>query len=208
MQTLVLCDDYWHPAHVPREGLSPLQDKGFTFDWVEDAREWSAGLMAAYPLVILTKSNHISSADKTGWMTDEVESAFVEHVRKGNGLLAIHSGTTGYQEKIILRSLLGGVFTHHPEQCDVTMELQTDHPLTTGIAPFTVKDEHYFMAMYDPEADIFMTSHSEHGQQPAGWRRREGAGRVAVLTPGHNREVWSHPPYQALLLNTLHWCGK
>ena len=193
MQTLVLCDDYWHPARVPREGLSRLQDEGFTFDWLEDARDWSAERMAAYPLVILTKSNHISSADKTGWMTDEVQSAFADYVRKGKGLLAIHSGTAGYQEMYILRSLLGGVFTHHPEQCAVTIELQTNHPLTTGISPFTIKDEHYFMAMYDSQIDIFMMTRSEHGEQPAGWRRTEGAGRVAVLTPGHNLEVWLHP---------------
>jgi type 1 glutamine amidotransferase len=207
MQTLVLCDDYWHPARVPREGLSALKDEGFAFDWIEDARDWSAERMAAYPLVILTKSNHISSADQSGWMTNDAQSAFVDYVRKGNGLLAIHSGTADYQEMPVLRSLLGGVFTHHPEQCAVTVEPQTSHPLTMGIPPFTVKDEHYFMAMVDPQADVFMTTHSEHGEQPAGWRRTEGAGRVAVLTPGHNLEVWLHPSYQALLLNVLRWCG-
>ncbi len=207
MKTLVLCDDYWHPARVPREGLNPLKEQGFTFDWIEDAREWSAERMAAYPLVILTKSNHVSSADKSAWMTEEVESAFADYVRKGNGLLAIHSGTADYQEKTILRSLLGGVFTHHPDQCVVTIEPQTSHSLTTDVAPFAVKDEHYFMAMYDSQADVFMTTRSEYGEQPAGWRRTEGDGRVAVLTPGHNLEVWLHPSYQALLLNTLRWCG-
>jgi type 1 glutamine amidotransferase len=207
MQTLVLCDDAWHPARVPREGLNPLKDQGFTFDWIEDARDWSAERMAAYPLVILTKSNHLSSSDQRGWMTDEVQSAFADYVRKGNGLLAIHSGTADYKGMPVLRSLLGGVFTHHPEQSAVRIEPHASHPLTTGIAPFTVKDEHYFMAMDDPQADIFMTTHSEHGEQPAGWRRTEGAGRVAVLTPGHNVEVWLHPSYQALLLNVLRWCG-
>ncbi|MCI0552198.1 MAG: ThuA domain-containing protein, partial [Anaerolineae bacterium] len=164
--------------------------------------------MAAYPLVILTKSNHISSSDKNGWMTDDAQSAFVDYVRKGNGLLAIHSGTADYQEMSVLRNLLGGVFTHHPEQCAVRMELLTSHPLTMGIPPFTLKDEHYFMAIVDPQADVFMATHSEHGEQPAGWRRTEGAGRVAVLTPGRNLEVWLHPSYQALLLNALRWCGK
>ena len=207
VQTLVLCDDYWYPARVPREGLSALKDQGFSFDWIEDARTWSPERMVVSPLVILTKSNHISSTDRNGWMTDEVQSAFADYVRKGNGLLAIHSGSADYQEMTVLRSLLGGVFTHHPEQCAVTVEPQTSHPLTTGIPPFTVKDEHYFMAMYDPQADVFMTTHSEHGHQPAGWRRMEGAGRVAVLTPGHNLDVWLHPSYQALLLNTLRWCG-
>jgi type 1 glutamine amidotransferase len=208
MQTLVLCADHWHPARVPRAGLSALKDKRFAFDWIEDARDWSAERMAVYPLVILTKSNQVSSSDQNGWMTDEAQSAFADYVRKGNGLLAIHSGTADYQEMPILRSLLGGVFTHHPEQCAVTIQPQTSHPLTTSISPFTVKDEHYFMAMYDAQADVFITSHSEHGEQPAGWRRMEGAGRVAVLTPGHNLEVWLHPSYQALLLNALRWCGR
>ena len=208
MKTLVLCDDYWHPARVPRAGLSGFNDQEFAFDWIEDAREWSASRMAAYPLVILTKSNHISSSDQSGWMTEEVQSAFADYVRNGNGLLAIHSGTAGYQEMPVLRSLLGGVFAHHPEQCAVTVEPQTGHPLAKAIPPFTLKDEHYFMAMYDPQVEVFVTSHSEHGEQPAGWRRREGAGRVAVLTPGHNLEVWLHPSYQALLLNALRWCGR
>jgi uncharacterized protein len=208
MQTLVLCDDYWHPARVAREGPSALKEKEFNFDWIEDARDWSAERMTAYPLVILTKSNHISSADQSGWMTDDTQAAFADYVRQGNGLLAIHSGTADYQQMPVLRSLLGGVFTHHPEQCAVRIEPQTNHLLTMGIPPFTVKDEHYFMAMVDHQADVFMTTHSEHGEQPAGWRRMEGAGRVAVLTPGHNLEVWLHPSCQALLLNTLRWCGK
>jgi|SRR5688572_21449351 len=208
MQTLVLCDDAWHPARVPREGLSLLKDQGFTFDWIEDARDWSAEQMAAYRLVILTKSNHISASDQRGWMTDEVQSTFADYVRKGGGLLAIHSGTADYQEMPILGSLLGGVFTHHPEQCAVTVEPHTSHPLTMGIPPFTVKDEHYFMTMYDSQAEVFMTSLSKHGEQPAGWRRTEGSGRVAVLTPGHNLEVWLHPSYQALLLNVLRWCSR
>src|SRR5215208_901074 len=115
MQILVLCADFWHPARVPREGLSGLEDQGFTFDWIEDARDWSAERMANYPLVILTKSNHISSSDQSGWMTDDVQMAFADHVHQGNGLLAIHSGTAGYEQMPVLRSLLGGVFTQHPE---------------------------------------------------------------------------------------------
>lgn len=207
MQTLVLCDDYWHPARVPREGLGLLKDKDFAFDWIEDARNWSAERMAAYPLVILTKSNNVSSSDQSAWMTDEVQAVFADYVQKGNGLLAIHSGTAGYQETPILRRLLGGVFTHHPEQCEVMMEPLTGHPLAKDAAQFILKDEHYFMEMHDPKVDVFMATRSEHGEQPAGWRKVEGDGRVAVLTPGHNLEVWQHPSFQALLLNTLRWCG-
>jgi type 1 glutamine amidotransferase len=208
MKALVLCDDYWHPAKVPREGLGALQGGEFTFDWIENAHDWSLERMAEYQLVILTKSNHVSSADKTEWMTEAVQEDFAEYVRKGNGLLAIHSGTAGYQETFILRSLLGGVFIRHPEQCQVTIRPQSGHPLSAGCDPFTIKDEHYFMTLDDPQVDVFMTTTSEHGEQPGAWTRSEGAGRVAVLTPGHNVEVWLHPTFQALLLNALRWCSK
>jgi type 1 glutamine amidotransferase len=208
MKTLVLCGDYWHRAQIARTGLEALPGREFSFDWIDDAREWSPERMMAYPLVILTKSNNVSSADQTQWMTDDVQEAFLAYVRNGNGLLAIHSGTAEYEQKPMLRSLLGGVFTHHPEQCPVTMIPHAGHPLTVGVDTFTLRDEHYFMAMDNPAVDIFMATTSEHGEQPAGWRRQEGNGRVVVLTPGHNQEVWLHPSYQALLLNCLRWCGK
>lgn len=208
MKVLVLCDDYWHPAHVPRQGLGALPVNPFTFEWIENAKDWSSEIMKTYPLVILTKSNNISSQDQTPWMTESIEAAFLEYVRQGHGLLAIHSGTAEYDQTRMLRKLLGGVFHHHPEQCAVQVVPRAGHLLCRNIDPFTVRDEHYFMEMDDMHADIFVTTQSEHGEQPGAWCRNEGSGRVAVLTPGHNLEVWLHASFQALLLNSLRWCGK
>jgi type 1 glutamine amidotransferase len=64
------------------------------------------------------------------------------------------------------------------------------------------------MEVDDPQADHFLTTVSEHGSQPGGWTRTEGAGRVCVLCPGHNVEVWLHSAYQVLLGNALRWCGR
>ena len=86
MRTLVLCDDYWHPARIARAGLGALHDSGCEFDWIEHAGEWSAERMAEYPLVVLTKANNISATDQQPWVTAAVEQAFLEFVRKGNGL--------------------------------------------------------------------------------------------------------------------------
>jgi len=208
MQIFVLCDDRWHPAQVVRKGLSGLEDTGFEFDWIENANQWSDERMAAYPAVILSKSNNISSADESPWMTEIVQQAFLKYVKRGNGLLAIHSGTAGYEQTAVLRALLGGVFREHPDQCPVTVEPVADHPLTGGSESFTLVDEHYQMDLDDRQADVFLKTRSVHGTQPGGWRRHEGEGRVCVLTPGHNLEVWQHPSYQRLMLNVLRWCSK
>jgi type 1 glutamine amidotransferase len=179
MRALVICDDHWHPASLVREGLAGINDGEFVFDWVEDAADWSPERMTACPLVILARSNR-SAAEETGWMTDGVQAAFADYVRSGNGLLAIHSGTADYENALVLRSILGGVFSHHPEQCPVTVEPHPGHPLAAGSHPFTVQDEHYFMEMDDQSVDLFVTTRSEHGEQPS---------------------------FQALLRNALRWCG-
>ncbi len=161
-----------------------------------------------YPVVVLTKSDNLSSSDPSGWISDSVQASLSAYVQRGNGLFAIHSGTAGYEQKPVLRALLGGVFAYHPEQCPVTVTPHLAHPLCDGSAPFTLQDEHYFMAMDDPGADVFIMTSSANGEQPGGWRRTVGEGRVAVLTPGHNLDVWLHPSFQALLRNALRWCGR
>jgi uncharacterized protein len=208
LPVLVLCDDYWHPARTARTGLAPLAAEGFAFDWIEDAREWSAERMAEYPAVLLTKSNNVSQVDNRPWVTKDVELAFHEYIRNGGGLLVIHSGSTGYGELPTLRALLGGVFASHPPQCPVAVEPVRSHPVTSGVTPFTVFDEHYFMSLDDTAAHVILTTTSEYGVQPGGWTRSEGDGRVCLLTPGHNLDVWLHPCYQTLIRNGLRWCGR
>lgn len=206
MRVLVICDDVYHPARTARTGLAPLAEQGFEFDWVEHANEWSAEQMAQYPVVLFTKANNVSAAEKTPWMTPRIEQAFCEYVEAGNGLLVVHSGTAGYKDAPRLRELIGGLFVSHPPQLDVTVELQEGHKLTAGCEDFTQRDEHYFMDMSDPDAAVFARSVSDHGSQPAAWTRTSGSGRVCVLTSGHNVEVWLHPSFQTLLQNCLHWC--
>src|SRR3712207_2242903 len=130
MRTLVLCDDYWHPARTARAGLAPLEDAGLAFDWIERAGDWSAQRMAEYPVVVLAKANNVSSSDRRPWVTEEVQAAFRSYVRSGHGLLVIHSGTVGYREAPVLRGVLGGVFASHPPQCPVTVEPKEEHTLT------------------------------------------------------------------------------
>jgi type 1 glutamine amidotransferase len=115
------------------------------------------------------------------------------------------SGLAGYDQLMVLRGLMGGVFIRHPPQCPVTVEPRAGHALAAGGATFTVADEHYFIDLDDDQADVFLTTASEHGTQPGGWTRTEGAGRVCVLTPGHNVEVWLDPSYQVIIQNALRW---
>ena len=104
-----------------------------------------------------------------------------------------------------MRNIAGGTFVSHPEPCLVTIELEAGHPLGLGVRSFTEMDEHYNIAFDASDAQVFAHSRSAHGVQPAGWIRLDGAGRVCVLTPGHNMAVWQRIEFQRLLQNGLNW---
>ena len=207
LPTLVLCDDAWHPAAVIQRGLAALADARFNFEFVTHGAQWSATMMNEFPLVVVVKANHLCAMDQTPWLTLKTQSAFREFVQRGGGLLLLHAGTC-YKDLPEMRGVTGGTFLSHPEQSPVTIEPKAGHPITDGVEKFTMQDEHYVMTLDDAAADVFLHSRSEHGVQPSGWTRSEGFGRVCVLTPGHNIEVWLHPSFQKLLLNTLRWVAK
>jgi len=213
MHVWVICDDYWHPAETVVKGLEPLKECGFAFEVTTNANELFSGeksfgdRLKEFPVILFAKSNNVSAEDRTQWVTDEVQQTLREYVENGGGLLAVHSGTASYKDMPAIRSLLGGIFTNHPPQCPVTVAPKEGHPITKGAKAFTLTDEHYFMVLDDPQADVFMTTGSEHGEQPGGWTRTQGKGRVCVLSPGHNLEVWLHPSFQTLLKNALNWCA-
>lgn len=207
MKILALVGDHYHPAQVPVQGLEPLKAQ-FALDIVEDGFAVDATLLRRYDVVLLSKSDCRTTEDNTPWLTPERQAALDAYVANGGGLLAVHSGIAGYNDNEGMRTLLGALFAWHPAQLEVALDPAQGHPLCQGVAAFAGMDEHYFVNRSPEAVEVFLTSRSRHGSVPAGWTRRHGAGRVAVLTPGHNVEMWWDANFQQLLANTLRWCGE
>jgi uncharacterized protein len=208
IRVLVMCGDKWHPAETARRGLGFLGNHGFECEFIEDRAKWSVNMITGFQIVMLARSNSVAAGGNHEWLTKDSERDFCAHVRRGIGLVVIHSGTVSCAGLPLMRSAIGGAFLRHPPQCLVTFEPKQGHPLTHSVKVFTATDEHYFVQMDDAQSDVFLHSSSRHGVQPAGWARSEGEGRVCVLTPGHNVEVWLHPSFQTLLVNALRWTAK
>jgi type 1 glutamine amidotransferase len=204
---LVCCDDFYHKGADVRRGLAPLiESEGLVVDWVDGCGLSSCAPLASYELILLAKTNVLSSQQpETLWIPEEDER-FVEYVNQGGRLLAVHAGLTYREHVPALRRLAGGHFMHHPPVCEVTVQGIAGHPLgLLADEAFTVTDEHYFMRIDASDAVPFLSSRSQHGEQVAGWTREEGRGRVCALTPGHFPEVWLHPTYQRLLMGAMEW---
>ena len=103
----------------------------------------------------------------------------------------------------------GSDYVGHPPQCGVTVRPSGTHPVTAGISPFTVRDEHYMIDVFAPDAKVILTSSSdtEAGTQTAGYVRTMGKGRFCCLTPGHNLAVYEMADFLKLLRQAIRWCA-
>jgi len=224
MRVLLICDDHYHPGEVPIEGIAPLRDKGFEFDIIRDGNEFKWEMLKDYNVVIMAKCDGVSPQDKSSWKTSAIQQAFVEYVEKGGGLLVAHNGTVAGQDTGVLDRLIGCKFKRHPNDSPVLVEPIKPHPITKGVESFWEADEHYQLEILADDIDVIIASYAhEQGSfkrreenpyfntpakiNPAGYVRKQGKGRVCVLTPGHHVDVWHNPEYQKVLENALRWCA-
>ncbi len=213
---LVLCDDLWHPGEVVRRGLMSIPQSQYAFDFVYDAKDiLTPEMIARYPLIICCKGNMINGGNHHEWFQPKVAevqpSDFESFVRRGGGYLALHGGLSWYlDDQTGMTRFNGCAFVRHPDRCDIDLRVtKPEHPVAQGVEGFTVRDEHYELAMTCEDADIFLRSASlTGGDQVAGYSRVMGEGRFCALTLGHILSAWEHPMYQRLILNAMDWCLK
>ena len=225
MKALLICDDHAHPGEVPIRGTAPLAEKGIDIEIMEDASYFDPAALPGYDVVIMVKCDHISPTDHTSWKTDAVQDAFIEYVENGGGLLVIHNGTVPGDNTQKLDKLAGCRFAFHPNDCPVTVQALKPHPITEGVEMFTEDDEHYRLEILAEDIDIFLASYAppqgskaKYDTEPyfnvpacisaAGYTRTQGKGRVCVLTPGHNHNVWANASFQRLVENAIKWCAN
>jgi len=225
MRVLMICDDFYHPGEVPIDGVQPLKEKGFQFDIITNANDFKPEMLSEYPVVLLSKCDEVSKADRVSWKTEAIQKAFVDYVENGGGLLAVHTATVAGKQTEALDKLLGCKFVFHPVDCPVTVQPLKPHPVTDGVGMFCETDEHYRLEILSDDVDIVMASYSPpqgdpekyetesyHNTpawiSPAGLVRTQGKGRVCVLTPGHLLPVWLNSDFQRTLENALRWCAK
>ena len=181
MKALLICDDYWHPGQTPIDGVEPLKQRGFEFDIIKNANDFTVDMLQKYPAVLMCKSDEISQTDKQPWKTDAVQKAFVNYIENGGGLIAVHSALvnsknyknahpsadSNHEGKLTagiegspLDNMIGCRFLGHPNNCPVTVQSVKPHPVTEGVSQFTEIDEHYRIEITSPDADVIAASYS------------------------------------------------
>jgi type 1 glutamine amidotransferase len=128
-----------------------------------------------------------------------------EFVRRGGGVLAIHSATASFKQEPRYFEILGGRFLTHGAIQTMTVYQITSPDDVFGNAPsFQIKDELYIHELA-PEMTIHFEAMHAGKPVPVVWTRRYGAGRVCYAMPGHTAESMQHPMVHHILKRGLAW---
>lgn len=212
---LVLIGDGPHePSHL-ETGLAPaFAAAGVIPHFTVDVRALSAENLTRVKLLVILRDGFMRPTDDPKsfycWVTKEQEQAVVDFVERGGGFLNLHNALGLYPDNgPYLKLAAGRYIGHGPLERFRVESLEPDHPITRGIAPFTVADEQHTPVVDHPRVRMLLKSRSDDGKEgDAGWVYEPGSGRLCHLACGHTREALLHPTYQQLMGNAMLWCVK
>lgn len=213
-----------HDHGHPKEKILPIIPMMFDYDkWhvcVMDSIDSICMMTDAPDLIVTFKmANSGLMDDEPNWYeTSPFTYQWMKWVKEnGTGLLVVHAGICFIpQEHPVMLLGVKGRFTGHPAMCPIHFEPVEGctHPILEGIKPFTDDvDEHFQIADFkENEVQVLGYTTSESGgKQPSVWVNEYGAGRVAVILPGHANpayEPFRNPYINRMLQNAVHWCGQ
>lgn len=217
---LVVTGGHSHPPDLSAPALTAvLAEAGLTAVFEQDIEAGLRSLISTDPELLVVNALRWTMAHpryaefREEWalsLSHEARDAVEAWVGDGGALLALHTALVCFDDWPGWGDLLGGSWdwdrSRHPDCGPVQVECSAEHSITAGVAPFTVEDECYVDLALRPGIEVVATmTVPGEDSQPAVWVRREGGGRVAVSTLGHDLRSLDEPGHRALLGRLVRW---
>lgn len=165
----------------------------------------------AYDAVLLYNFNQkIAAAEQAN---------FLKLLDKGVGLIVLHHAMAAYPDWPQFKDVAGAKFYLKPTQEPDGLHPQSGvsfgdfkvhpasagHPITKGLADFTIHDEAYNKYWVDPKAEVLLTTDSPGSDKVLAWARTFGKARVFGMQLGHDEKAWAVPEYRTVLVRAVRW---
>ncbi len=138
--------------------------------------------------------------------------AALEHLgATEQGILVLHHALLAYPQWPVWSELVGINDRKFGYDHDQTLQIQvtrTEHPITRGLASWTMVDETYSMADAGEGSDILLTVDHPKSMKTIGWARQFKKARVFCLESGHDNTTWVNGSFREILLRGIRWCAR
>ncbi len=155
----------------------------------EDAAVLETPSFAKYDLLIVMADRR----DPEFQFSERQQRKIFDFVRTGRGYISIHGADNAAKDWFPdWKDMLGGVFSHvglpdgKTKKGSYTVKIvDTQSPITQGLADFPLKDELYYQMQMMPDVQPLATIEYQGIAWPVAWTRTFGRGRVFHTNLGH-----------------------
>lgn len=162
----------------------------------------------------------IVAYDMVKGFTPEQQKAFTNLLNTGIGLVATHHSLGAHNNWQEYTQIVGGKYMFKPSTNDNkvlpasnyahdqdinVIVADKEHPITKGLAGFTIHDEAYGNCYVAPGVHVLLTTDHPKCTRELAWTTQYGKSRVCYLMLGHDNKAWVNPNYKELLLRAIRW---
>lgn len=146
------------------------------------------------------------------------QQVMAECIREGKPLVVLHHSICAFDDWNEYVNIIGGKYFHRPDTIDGTLMqpssyqhdipvsikvTQKDHPVTRGIADFTLVDETYNNFYVQPGVTPLLITDTPGSTKIIGWTKQYGSARVVTLQTGHDIPAYRSTAYRQLLWQAI-----
>jgi len=156
-------------------------------------------------------------------ITPEQQAALLALLQRGKGLVVLHHALADYQAWEEWRQVVCGRFYLSPVERegrtiaastwrhDVEIPVRVvdpKHPVTHGLADFTIHDEVYGGYEVLPRAYPLLTTDHPESSPTLAWASVWGGSRVVSIQLGHDHFAYDDPNYRRLVSQAIRWVAE
>jgi putative membrane-bound dehydrogenase-like protein len=155
----------------------------------------------------LAKVDAVAIFRDSGDLPAKSESALVDFVEGGKGLVAIHCASHCFRNSEKYTALVGGRFWKHETGVFRAKIIDAQHPAMRGVKSYEGWDETYLHNELAKDIRVLMVREEKGGYEPYTWVRAQGKGRVFYTALGHDERAWKNESFQKLLEAGIRWAS-
>jgi type 1 glutamine amidotransferase len=194
------------------------EDGRFEVDITGSPGGLTSSSLEPYDAILSNWNAYGNEVSASAW-PEEARRATLEFVRGGKGHIVVHAGSSSFEgwddyARLTLAAWKNGRSSHGPiHEFPVRID-DPLHPVTAGLAPFTIRDELWNRPGTVEGAKVLASSFSAPDMEgtgewePAVLAGRCGKGRSLTILLGHDAEAMDNPGFRALLLRAVEWAAK
>ncbi|NQT85706.1 ThuA domain-containing protein [bacterium] len=133
----------------------------------------------------------------------------LEHLgATGQGIVLLHHGLLAYPEWPVWNAIAGmddRSFVHYHDETTRVKVVDTEHPVTAGIADWDMLDETYTMQDAGEGCRVLLRVDHPRSMRDLAWTRRYRDSRVFCYQSGHNADTWQDESFREVLRRGILW---